>query len=315
MDGSILKNTMTYPSSNEEYTIHAISWQPRIDSDVKAVLQIAHGMAEYADRYDDFARFMVGKGFAVYANDHIGHGYSVNSEGDYGYFGKSMGRTHLVNDMYKLSLIAKDRWLDKPLFLLGHSMGSYLSRRYTALYGNDLSGAVYMGTGNGNPFIGIAVLLAKLMSDIRGDKAPGKLLDRLAFGDFNKHISSPQTNFDWLSTNQNNVEQYINDKLNGFVFTNSAFVELFSVIREVTKKKWATQLPQNLPILLISGKEDPVGNYGKGVEKTMDLLESAGMTNVTLKLYDGMRHEILNEKNNSLVYQYIFEWLEKCIER
>jgi alpha-beta hydrolase superfamily lysophospholipase len=258
---SVIKRNFKYLSSNGEHNIFTLCWIPENKVSVKAILQIAHGMAEHADRYDNFARFMVNHGFAVYANAHAGHGHSVNEKEEKGYFGAKNGRNHLVEDMHQLTDIAKKEWPEKPLFLLGHSMGSFLSRKYTIKYNDELSGVIYMGTGNGNPFLKTGIVISGLLCKIKGSKASGKFLDKLAFGNFNKRVPDARSNFDWLSANKENVDNYLHDPLNGFIFTNSGFYELFSLINEVTNKHWAKQLPADLPILLISGEEDPVGAF------------------------------------------------------
>lgn len=308
---TVIKKTFYFPSANGEQPIHAICWLPGYDKKIKAILQISHGMAEHIERYDNFARFITHYGFAVYANDHIGHGLSVNLKSAYGYFGSSNGRKHIVEDMHQLTLIAKKEHPGKPFFLLGHSMGSFLSRKYTTKYGSELTGAIYMGTGNGDPFLKIGILLSRLLTTIKGPTSTGNFLDRLAFGQFNKRIPHPVSQYDWLSVSKENVQNYLSDPLSGFTFTNSAFYELFSLINEVTNKNWAKQIPHNLPILLIAGEEDPVGNYGKGIIQTANLLKNAGVKHITIKLYKNMRHEILNEKNKSDVYEFISHWLFK----
>jgi alpha-beta hydrolase superfamily lysophospholipase len=310
---NILKKDFYYPSSSKEHSIYARSWMSDNSKDIKAVLQIAHGMAEHSDRYDDFAHYMASQGFAVYANDHAGHGNSLNKDKDLGYFSENDGRYHLVEDMYTLTKIAKEQNNKVPYFLLGHSMGSFLSRSYAVKHGNELSAAIFMGTGGPNTLIDVAIILSKRLMSIRGEKAQGRIMDRLAFGNFNKEIKNPQTSFDWLSTNKENVKNFLNDKLSGFMFTYSAFYQLFSLIKEVTNKSWGKEFPVKLPVLFISGKNDPVGNYGKGVDQSAELLMESGVEDVSVKLYEGMRHEILNEKENLQVYEYISQWLEKYI--
>ncbi len=310
---TIEKKDFSYPSSNGEHLIYATTWTPSDESRIRAVLQIAHGMAEHAERYDDFARYLAQQGFAVCANDHAGHGRSLNSDGNLGYFGKGDGRYHVVADMYTLTQTAKKQFPSKPHFLLGHSMGSFLSRLYVTRYGNELTGAIFMGTGGENPLVDLAISISKHGMRLRGEKAQGRVIDKLAFGGYNKEIKNAQTSFDWLSANAENVQSFLADKLSGFMFTYSAFHQLFSLVKEVTTKEWAEKISTGLPILFIAGKEDPVGNYGKGVEQSYKLLVEQGAKDVTLQLYDSMRHEILNEKNNMQVYEFVKLWMEKRI--
>lgn len=310
---TVTKRTFYFPAANGQQSIHANCWFSENNKKIKAILQISHGMAEHIERYDDFARFMVCHGFVVYANDHAGHGLSVNNKSEYGYFGPGKGRDYLIRDMYQLTLIAKNEFPDTPFFLLGHSMGSFLSRKYTILHKHELTGVIYMGTGNGNPFLKAGIFFSQLLSKIKGPQSTGHFLDNLAFGQFNKQITKPQSSFDWLSANEENIKKYLADPLNGFTFTNSAFLQLFSLINEVTNLKWAKQMPSKLPVLLIAGEDDPVGNYGKGVYQTHRLLKKAGLKHITIKLFKGMRHEILNEKNNIEVYKFINQWLNTVL--
>ncbi len=307
------KTEFSYPSSNGEHPIFATVWTPGDTGSIRAVLQVAHGMAEHADRYDDFARYLAAQGFVVFANDHAGHGRSLNADGDFGYFGKENGRYHIVADMYQLTQAAKQQFPDKPYFLLGHSMGSFLSRLYVTRYGSELHGAIFMGTGGENPMVDIAIAISKHGMRLRGEKTPGRTIDKLTFGGYNKGIKHAKSPFDWLSANAANVQSFLSDKLSGFTFTYSAFYQLFSLVKEVTTADWAKKVAVDLPVLFIAGKEDPVGNYGKGVEQSYRLLAEQGVKDLTLQLYEGMRHEVLNEKNNLQVYEFVKMWMEKRI--
>lgn len=308
---TIEKTEFSYPSSNGEHQIYATTWTPSKPNSIRAVLQVAHGMAEHTDRYDDFARYLAAQGFVVCANDHAGHGRSLNADGDFGYFGKEDGRYHLVADMHTLTQAAKKQLPNKPYFLLGHSMGSFLSRLYVTRFGRELHGAIFMGTGGENPLVDVAIAISKQGMRLRGEKATGRTIDRLTFGGYNKGIKHAKTQFDWLSANAENVQSFLSDKRAGFTFTYSAFYQLFSLVKEVTTSDWAKKVDAALPILFIAGKEDPVGSYGKGVEQSYRLLAEQGVKDLTLQLYDGMRHEILNEKNNLQVYEFVKMWMEK----
>lgn len=308
-----LRETFNYPSSNKEHTIYAQKWIPEKEERAKAIIQIAHGMSEHSNRYSEFSNYLAQSGFVIFANDHAGHGKSLDQSGTKGFFGDQGGRDTLVKDMHLLSEIARRQYPELPFFLIGHSMGSFLSRKYTTIYREELTGAVYIGTGGANPFIDIVIRLSEWATKIKGNKSPGKLVNKLAFGRFNQRIVHPKTEFDWLSLNDENVQNYLTDPNCGFIFTNSAFYELFSLIKEVTDDSWAGQIPEKLPILLLSGAEDPVGDYGEGVIKTQELLIKHYLTDVSLKLYDEMRHEILNERNKLQVYSFIKDWLEKHI--
>ncbi|MGI6200597.1 MAG: alpha/beta fold hydrolase [Christensenellales bacterium] len=298
----------TYPADNGLGLIHAQLWR---DDGVPArgVIQIAHGMAEYADRYADLAAYLAAKGFWVYANDHAGHGHSDASGGKQGYFGPEDGWRHAVADMRALTEQARAQCPNLPVILLGHSMGSFLSRQYAAEHGELLSGLVLVGTGAGVPgMMSFSRALAKFEGKRHGADAPCALLNKLAFGGYVARIEDPRTVFDWLSRDSAVVDAYLHDPLCGFTFTAQGFYDLFSVLQRVNRRDWAAQVPRRLPILMISGEEDPVGGYGKGVAKVAQRLRESGHA-VELILYPGGRHEILNETNRQQVYADVYRFV------
>src|SRR5690554_929343 len=294
-------------SSSDGQDIFFYKWTEK--ESCQGVVQIAHGMAEHAARYHKFAEKLTKAGFAVYANDHRGHGKTAGSQENYGYLAKN-DRELLVEDMYSLSRLIKKEYPGAPLFLFGHSMGSFLSRSYLLKYDQELKGVILSGTA-GNPGL-LAVFgrcIALLIGRIRGDRYRSKLLDKLTFGNYNKGIKNPKTKYDWLCRDKDVVSEYINDDYCGGVFTASFFHELAAGLQEINKKEELKKIPDDLPILLLSGTRDPVGNYTKGVlEVYRDYLE-AGIIKVEYKLYDGARHEILNELNKEDVYRDILSWL------
>lgn len=276
-----------------------------------AILQIAHGMAEHAARYNDFARFMAQNGIAVYANDHRGHGYTADRNGVHGDFGEQPGWQSVVNDMKTLSEIAKKDYPGIPLFLLGHSMGSFLSRAWVAQFGQNLNGVILSGTAGDPGFTATAGRwIAKKQMRKYGDDTPSPKLDKMSFGSFNKKIKNAKTNFDWLSVNQDNVERYINDPWCGFVCSSRFFYELLGGLKTIFKKENIAKTPVSLPMFFIAWTNDPVGNYGKGVKQSAELYRKAGVRNIETKLYPGKRHEILNENNNDVVYADILNWIK-----
>lgn len=263
------------------------------DGEVKAVLQIAHGMAEHKERYEGFASFLCSLGVAVYINDHLGHGESVSSDDEKGYFGADGYKT-LVEDCHLLTEIVKDEYPAIPFFVFGHSMGSFIVRNYLAKYGESVDGAIICGTGGKNPACGIGIALTKTISKMKGDHYRSKFVDNLAFGTYGNKFER-RTNFDWLTKDHDVVDAYIADKDCGFLFTTNGFVGLFSALKDANSKDCFENTP-NIPILMISGEDDPVGNYGKGVLQVYDNLTKTGH-NVDLRLYPNARHEILNESD------------------
>lgn len=305
----VLKEEFTYTSVVGDADIHAISWKP--DGEIKAVLQIVHGMAEYIDRYDKFARWFAERGIAVYGNDHLGHGLSVNDTYPLGYFGTKNENGFVFRDDAKaLTDLAKAENPGVPYVLFGHSMGSFLARTYLAKYGDGLDAAVICGTAGPNPLIGAALVASKLFSKT-SPKAGGKVMDNLAFGSYNNKTDK-RTTFDWLSVEETNVDAYIADPLCGFLFSNQGFRDLITLNNYMVKDEVFEGAPADLPIFLIAGAEDPVGAYGKGVQQTYDAYKK-GHSDVTMKLYEGKRHEIHNEADGETVYQDILAFIEEKV--
>ncbi len=293
--------------------IFARSWAPKSDNDVKAIFQIAHGMAEHGERYEDFAKFLCENGYAVYANDHIGHGKSVATDDDLGYFGERDGWLGFVNDAKLLTDLAKGEYPDKPVIVFGHSMGSFIARSYCEKFGGDLAGAVFCGTSGTNPAAGVAIKLADVIAKIKGSRYRSEFINKLAFGAFNKKIEKPRTPFDWLSRDNAQVDKYIADKYCGFLFTAVGYRDMSTVLVSVSGKSWYANLPFVLPVLLISGEMDPVGGYGKGIRQVFRDLKSSGHKNVVMKLYKNDRHEILNELDKEDIYKDVVDWADKLL--
>lgn len=307
------KKAYTFKSSSGLCDIHAWGYYPADKSTIKGVVQIAHGMAEHHARYEDFISFLNDNGFAVFINDHLGHGNSVSSASELGFFGKKIGYVYLVEDMKKLSDIAKNEIPGKPFILFGHSMGSFLARLYSERYGNNINAAVYCGTAGSNPAAAVGLSLVKTIIKTKGTHYKSKLIDQLAFGTYNNRIKQNRTKFDWLTTVDSVVDEYIDDPLCGFLFTACGYKDLMDMIVLVNRSDWYTSVPHNLPIYLIAGDEDPVGNYGKGIRQVYSNLIDTKHTDVSMKLFSGDRHEILNEKDKDDVYHNVVAWINTII--
>ncbi len=297
-----------FPSSNGTDTVYAKIYAPT--GTPRGVVQISHGMAEHIGRYDEFMRYLSTNGYVACGNDHIGHGRTAKTRGDLGYMAPKNGFDYLVTDLHLFTIYMRGKYPDLPYFLLGHSMGSFAARLYIARYGHELTGAVLSGTGAGMAVLPAAAAVKKLAGG-RGGKKPCKALDRLAFGSYNNAIRKPKTPFDWLSRDAASVAAYITDPYCGFVFSASAFGDLFTGLYRANKREWFSSVPKDLPLLLVSGDQDPVGDYGRGVRRVRDGLQTAGVKDVQLKLYPGGRHEMLNELNRAQVYQDILGFLQK----
>lgn len=270
-------------------------------------------MAEHGERYEDFAKFLCKNGYAVYANDHIGHGKSVATDDDLGYFGERDGWLGFVNDAKLLTDLAKGEYPDKPVVLFGHSMGSFIARSYCEKFGGDLAGAVFCGTSGTNPAAGVAIKLADVIAKIKGSRYRSEFINKLAFGAFNKKIEKPRTPFDWLSRDNAQVDKYMADKYCGFLFTAVGYRDMSNVLVSVSGKSWYANLPFVLPILLISGEMDPVGAYGNGIRQVFRDLKSSGHKNVVMKLYKNDRHEILNELDKEDIFKDVVDWADKLL--
>ncbi|TFI67282.1 esterase [Carnobacterium divergens] len=303
-----MKERITYLSHNQETLISASIWHPL--GAPKAILQISHGMAEFIDRYDDFARYLSENQFLVVGNDHLGHGNSVAAVEDRGYFSKGNGKQHVIEDIKKLHDLIKIDYPHLPYFLMGHSMGSFIVRNFLQQYGDTIDGAILMGTSGPKPELNFILSPLTLLNKI-SPKTRNPLVDKLAFGSFSSYFEETGSDFNWLSKNQQNVAWYEEHPQTGFIFTNNGFLTLFTLLNDGTKKGWATTIPTELPILVISGDQDPVGGMGKGVRKVFHELEDAQFTDITLCMYPELRHEILMEDSYLLVYQDLLNWLNR----
>ena len=297
-------------ASNGAGRIHCGLWLP--EGEPRAVVQIIHGIAEHIGRYDHFARFLTQRGFAVCADDHMGHGLSVESGGVFGYF--SGGWMAAVRDERSLFAEMKKRFPALPYFMLGHSMGSFLLRTYLYTYPGELAGAIISGTG-WQPELALSAGLAlcKIERLRIGETGRSKLLKELMFGVYNKKFSPNRTPNDWICSDEAVVDAYTDDPLCGFDATVGLTRDMLTGISMNQKKENLAKMDKTLPVLFVSGMQDPVGAMGEGVLRTIDAFKRAGLSNVTIRLYPEGRHEMLNETNRAEVYADILGWLEPLV--
>ncbi|MDR1619546.1 MAG: lysophospholipase [Clostridiales bacterium] len=299
----------SFPSATEVAHIHAKLYMPQAPN---AVVQLAHGMAEHMGRYHDFAAYLAHAGIAVALHDHAGHGKSMGEGYPGGYFGAQNGWSNLVADMKTLHGSVAARCNGLPYVLMGHSMGSFLTRTYASRHGGGIAAFILMGTAGKNPALGVGRAVAGLELARNGEKSPSTLLRTMSFGTYNKAFAPNRTNNDWLTRDHAVVDAYENDPQCGFAFTAEGMRDLFDGLTEISSKQWAAQVP-HAPILLLSGSEDPVGGKGAGgVKQVYNWLISTGHT-VTLRLYEGARHELLNEINRDEVYGDILRYIQSVI--
>ena len=304
----MIRKEFKFASTSGLCDIFAQSFVPD-DGTVKAVVQISHGMTEHSDRYIPFAEKLCKNGYAVFTNDHLGHGRSTSNDDMLGFFGSEKGYMNIVNDCKKLTDIAKSEYPDVPFFFFGHSMGSFIARCYTKYYGDGIDAAVYCGTSGSNPGASAGILMANMIGKLKGEMHRSKLINSIAFGTYNKKTEK-KTEFDWLTKDEKVVKAYIDDKYCGFLFTSAGFKDLFSVLNEVSAKDWYESVRKDLPILLIAGEDDPVGAYGKGVKQVLDGLKNTGHEKAEIKLFPNDRHEILNETDKEDVMNYLVNWFD-----
>lgn len=301
-----------FPSTDGRSTIHGIIWQP-VGQKPVAVVQIIHGMAEHIERYEPFARYLAERGFLVCGHDHIGHGRSSVKE-DLGHMPSKNGAEILVEDSHSMRQIVSGIFPDVPYFMFGHSMGSYTLRVYLTSYGDDLAGAVICGTGwipQAVSIVGSRV--AKALAKVKGERGKSDLVRSMVTGVFSKAVEDPRTEFDWISVNEDNVDDFMEDELSGFDFTLGGYTSLIRIAGMASRLELAKKIPHELPLLFIAGSEDPVGANGRGVAEAVRLVKKAGAKNVKVVLYGGMRHEILNEKDNETVFADVYEWMDTIV--
>ena len=302
-----MKNDLYFPSVDGKTTIHGIEWVP--EGEPKAVLQMVHGMNEYIDRYNEFASFMADNGFYVVGHDHVGHGESVAPDGTRRFFAEKNGNRVLLEDMETVRKTAAEKYPDVPYFILGHSMGSFLVRQFIARHGGSLTGAVIMGTGN-QPAMTLksGIAICSIIGAAKGKRYESRLVNKIAMNGNLKRIENPRTIADWLSKNEPNIDAYISNPWCNGMFTVGAYKDMFISIQDCQSKATIDRIPKELPLLLVSGEEDPIGAYGKGVEAAYESYKKAGIKDVKIKLYPGDRHEILNELDREKVYQDLLDW-------
>ena len=309
----MVREEFSFDSRDGVSKIHAVKWMP--DCAPRAVLQITHGMAEHYERYETFAQFMTEHGFVVTADDHLGHGKTaMRNGGKRGYICKDHSDTVMVRDEHRLKKTVQAQYPDLPYFVLGHSMGSFIIRNYMYRYGSGINGAIVMGTGaQPKGLLVVSRCLAAIEGLICGDDHESAFLNKLAFGAYNKRFTDTNHPSAWLTRDPEIHDSYTRDDNCGFIFTVNGFKTLFKLIWNLTITDNIAKMPKNLPVFLVSGEQDPVGEYGAAVRRVYDSYIGLGMSDVTMKLYADDRHEVLNELDKDQVYADILAWLEAHI--
>lgn len=293
--------------------IHGCRWSP--EGEPRAVLQIVHGIAEYIERYDGFAEFLARRGFLVVAEDHMGHGQSIGTDGAQGYF--HGGWFSAVADSYHLLEMTKAEFPDLPYVLFGHSMGSFMARTILCKYPDSgIDAAIICGTG-WQPAFALPAVIKIVEGECKkvGETNPSQRLQNLVFGGYNKRVEHPRTEFDWLTRDAKILDAYIAHPLCGFTASTGLLRDMMTGILYIEQPKNLAAMRKDLPVFFIAGGDDPVGSYGKGVRKAADAFRKAGMTDVDVHIYPLCRHELLNEINREEIYGDILQWLSAHVKK
>lgn len=294
----------------QDYDIFVYKWLPDSGTNPKAVVQIAHGMQETAARYERFAAALTQAGYAVYANDHRGHGQTAKSVENLGYCGTD-GFNWMAQDLYQLTQIIQHQNPKLPIFLFGHSMGSFLLQQYITEHGNDLQGAILSGTsGNQGFVVNLGIGLAKLISLFKGTSSKSPFLNNLSFGSYNKRFQPIRTKFDWLSRDNTEIDKYIANPYCGFICSTGFYYDLFRGLKLIHRNDTQQKIPHRLPIHFLAGTDDPVGNYNKTIRQLIDTYQKLGVQDLSYQFYQDGRHEMLNEINRAEVTHDIITWLD-----
>ena len=310
---SYTHKVLHFPSSDGINTSHAEMFIP--EGNIRGAVMISHGMRDYIGRYKLLCEYLTERGFLVAGNDHLGHGATSKSSEDFGYFAKKDGYKLVISDLLKMNSIVKDEFPGVPVFLLGHSMGSFLARLYAQLYPDTIEGVIIHGTGGKNPLLPVGKAIIALVELLFGSRHRSRLVTGIAFGAYNARFDKSEGDEAWLTREGELVADRRGNPYTDFIFTAAGYRDLFNMIGLSNSKAHFEAYPKSLPTLVMSGGDDPVGDFGKGVRFVYDSLKGEGVSDLTLKIYDGARHELFNETNRDEVFSDIAEWLERYLSK
>ena len=308
----MIKNEFTFLSSDKKTNIHAMTCVPK-DNKYTKILQILHGMREHIERYMEFMEYLTSQGYMVVCHDYLGHGNSYVNKDDRGYFGEPDPLYLLIQDIHHLRTITQEKNPNIPYFMLGHSFGSFLLRSYITKYGENLAGAIVMGTGFHNPcIVRMGILALRCFACLKGWRHKSPYVKKFTEGkEMEKYdLTGKDPTNGWWSRDPEHVKRIINDPKSDFIFSLNGYLAVFQSILTCCDANNVAKMKKELPILLVSGKCDIIGGYGKTVQQCYELLKSVGSVDVTLKFFEDDRHEILHELDKEQVFEYIKNWME-----
>lgn len=295
-------------STDNIHTLKGLIYIP--DGEIKGIFHIVHGMCEYIERYSHVFSALAEEGYVLCGYDNLGHGKTARDDGELGFIAHKDGWKYLVNDVKAFEDAIKKLYPDKPLYLMGHSMGSFISRIAAENYGDGIEKFIICGTGGPNRAAPFGLLATDIIRILFGEKHKSNFVNKLAFGAYNKRFEGA-SDFEWITNDRDIITKYEADKYCNFKFSVSAMHDLVKLNQLSNRPAWFKSIRKDMPILLISGNDDPVGNYGKGVTKVYERLKAAGVKDVTLKLYKECRHEIHNDNCKDEVIKDIIEFIKK----
>lgn len=305
------KKEFTFPSSDGKNTVHAEMYIP--EGEVRGVVALSHGMIDYVGRYTFLAEYLTSVGIVLAGNDHLGHGKTASCPEDFGFFAEKDGYKLVIDDLKLMNGQIRQRFPGVPVVLMGHSMGSFIARLYAEKYPETIDALIIHGTGGKNPLLPFGKAIIALTRLFRGSKYRSKLVTNIAFGSYNDHYDKSEGADAWLTRDLPTVAGRSTDPYTSYIFTAAGYSDLFNLIGLSNSKAHFEAFPKDMPTLVISGADDPVGDYGKGTKFVFDSLKAAGVSNLTLKLYEGARHELFNEINRDEVFCDIGGWLSEVL--
>ena len=305
------KEAIHFPSADGTSQVAGFYYTPA-EQPIRAVIQLSHGMCEYICRYEPMFQVLCEAGIAVCGNDHLGHG-DTSAPNDYGFMAEQGGYRFILKDLYTMNTLGHKKFPGVPYFLLGHSMGSFYARWYAETWPESIHALILSGTAGPAAANKLGQPIAAAIAALKGNAHVSQLMVKLNFGSYCKRIPDAGSANAWLSRDESVVSAYDGDALCTFQFTAGTYREMLTVLNHVSSKKWAQSINKDLPVLLIAGDADPVGNYGAGVRNVWAMLGDAGVKDLTCQIWEGARHELHNETNREEVFDYVLTWVEDHI--